>query len=130
MKNLSLVSSTQIHIDINNNRKQIYKFATMLLYRSQQQPPCVTPCFIITNILLLLYKTYETGVFWSLDSVQVIPRIWTCNNETNGSEALTAQYELAANVGSTPNGTVSINQLALMIFPDMGKEGKEHKEIT
>jgi len=75
MKNLSLVFSTQIHIDVNNNRKQIYKFATMLVHRSQQQAPCVTLYFIITNILLLLHKVYETRVFLSLISVQVIPRI-------------------------------------------------------
>jgi hypothetical protein len=52
MKNLSLVSSIQIYIDINNNRKNIYKFATFL-YRSQQQAPCVTLCFINTNILVI-----------------------------------------------------------------------------
>jgi hypothetical protein len=75
MENLSLVSSTEIHIDINNNRKQIYKFATMLLHRSQKQAPSVTLYFIITNILLLLHKAYETRMFLSLISVQVIPRI-------------------------------------------------------
>jgi hypothetical protein len=163
MKNLSLVSSIQIHIVINNKRKEIYKFATMILYRSQQQAPCATLCFIITNILLRLYKTYETRVFWSLHSVQVIPHIRTCNNQTAGSESLTVQYKLVASVGSILKGTAyiyiyiyihthththkvkliflnesklksqvifSINQLALKIFPDMGKEGKDDKEIT
>jgi hypothetical protein len=63
MKNLSLVSSTQIHIDINKKKKEIYKFATMLLYRSQQQAPCVTLYFTITNIVLMLHKPYETRMF-------------------------------------------------------------------
>lgn len=80
----------------------------MFLYRSQQQASCVTLCFINTNILLLLYKTYETLVFWSLDSVQVIPHIWTCKSQTTGSESLTAQYKLAASVGSILNGTACI----------------------
>ena len=107
MKNLSLVSSTQIHTDIHNNRKQIYKFATMLLYSSQQQTTHVTLYFIFTNILLLLHKTYDTRVFRSLCSVQVIPRITTCNNQTTGSELWTAQYKLPASVGSIKNGTAS-----------------------
>jgi len=107
MENLSLVSSTQILTDVNNNRKQIYNFATMFVHRSQQQAPCVTLYFIITNILLLLHKIYETRVLLRLISVKVKPHIRTFNSQTTGSESRTAQYKLAASVGSTLNGTVS-----------------------